>query len=94
MIDLVATFEKFEDEWEFEKIDQALTGRADIYAFLLLDRLLPGTGNLVDHAEHDEIWLGIDCEALAGVASEDDILSLVRCGVRYDDGEESLKMFV
>jgi hypothetical protein len=94
MIDLAATFEKFEDEWEFEKVDQALTRRSDLYAFCLLDKLVPGVGDIVDHAEHDEIWLSIDCEELARVASEDHILSLVRCGVRYDDDEEALKMFV
>lgn len=94
MINLRATFERFDGESEFEKINQALTKRSDLYAFLLLDRLIPGAGYIVNHAEHDEIWLGIDCEELAKVASEDDILSLVRCGVRYDDEEESLRMFV
>lgn len=94
MIDLRATFEKFENEREFEKVDQVLTKRSDLYAFILLDRLVPGTRDIVDHAEHDEIWLSVDCEELAKVASEDDILSLVRCGVCYDDGEESLRMFV
>ena len=43
----------------------------------------PGT-DMVTAAEHDEIYLGVDCEELAKVATEEDLLDLIRCGVRYD----------
>jgi hypothetical protein len=48
----------------------------------------------VTAAEHDEIWLDVDCERLAEIATEVDILYLVRCGVRYDEYNKSLQMFV
>ena len=88
MVDLEATFEKFaEDEYiKFERVENPPTARADLCAFLLLDRLVPGRGDMVSSAEHDEIWLNVDTERLAEVATEADILTLVRCGVRFSDG--------
>lgn len=92
-IDLEATFDKFEDEYiQFERIENKLHARPDIHAFILLDKLVPGDRDMVCAAEHDEIYLDVDTDALALVATEDDILQLVRCGVRLDD--DSLAMFV
>lgn len=95
MIDLEATFEKFEDEsCEFDRVEKKLHPRPDLCAFLLLDKLLPNDGrDMVCAAEHDEIFLDVDCERLAEVATEDDILTLVRCGVRYDSDMDEMKMF-
>lgn len=95
MLDLKAVFNKFKNEFlVFERIENPPHRRPDLCAFLLLDRLVPGTTDMVSSAEHDEIWLDTDCDELAAVATEDDILFLVRCGVRYDDDIESLAMFV
>lgn len=96
MIDLAATFEKFDDEFlKFENIKEPLHSRPDLCAFILLDRLVPNPGrDMVSAAEHDEIFLDTNCEALALVASEDDILNLHRCGVRYSDEFDCLAMFV
>ena len=92
-IDLEATFDKFEDEYiQFERIENKLHARPDIHAFILLDKLVPGDRDMVCAAEHDEIYLDVDTDALALVATEDDILQLVRCGVRLDD--DSLAMFL
>ena len=87
-------FEKYDDEYlNFERVDEPLHSRPDICAFILLDRLLPNPGrDIVDAAEHDEIFLDVDIDKLEGVATEADILTLVRCGVRY--GEYGLCMFV
>jgi hypothetical protein len=97
MLDLQATFEKFDDEFlKFKHIPESdrLSNRPDLHAFLLLDRLCPGSDDMVSAAEHDEIWLDVDVGALARVATEDNVLALVRCGVRYDDDVESLALFV
>lgn len=93
-LNLEALFEEFEDEHsDFGCVDKPLAARPDLCAFLLLERLLPGDGaRIVDAAEHDEIWLDVDTDELARVATRDDILTLVRCGVRLDDGH--LSMFV
>ncbi|CAB3654206.1 hypothetical protein LMG26685_02912 [Achromobacter mucicolens] len=97
MIDLEAVFEKFDDEYIlFERIENPAHSRPDVCAFIMLDRLVPSekSRDMVCSAEHDEIWLDVDIEELARVATEDDVLSLVRCGVRFDTDIQSLAMFV
>ncbi len=96
MIDLYATFEKHNDEYiRFDRVENKLHSRPDICAFLLLDKLLPNDGSrIVSAAEHDDIYLNADCEKLAEVATDDDILTLIRCGVRYDSSTDGLAMFV
>lgn len=88
-------YEKYEAEYlEFDRVQNKTSGRRDIHAFNLLDKLVPGTGDIVSCAEHDEIWLEVSPEALAVVATEDQIVELIRCGVRYDSQTDSLAMFV
>ena len=79
---------------KFERIVDPPSQRPDLCAFLLLDKLLPGKRDIVSYAEHDQIWLDVDIDALAEVASKDDVVYLLRCGVWYDDDVESLSMFV
>jgi len=86
---------------EFEKNDgvflknKDIPGRPDLHAFNLLDKLLPGSKrDIVSSAGHDEIWLDIDCDELAKVATPEDIEVLARCGIRYSSSEDSLAMFV
>lgn len=95
MIDLKATFEKCDDDYlKFDRVQNKLHSRPDLCAFLLLDKLMPRAGrDMVRGAEHDEIYLDADCEKLAEVATENDILTLTRCGVRYNSETESLAMF-
>jgi hypothetical protein len=96
MIDIHATFDKYEDEFlKFERIppDRKLHARPDLCAFLLLDRLVPGDCDMVAGAEHDEIWLEVSVDILASVATDEDLLTLCRCGVRYDGDADSLAMF-
>lgn len=96
MIDIKAAFERCDDEYiKFERVENKLHNRPDICAFLLLDRLMPASGkDMVCAAANDEIFLSVDCEKLAEVATEDDILMLSRCGVRYDSENDCLAMFV
>ena len=95
MLDLKKTFEKLGEEHNtFDRIENPPTARPDLCAFLLLDRLVPGGGDIVSAAEHDEIYLATDCDKLASVATESDILTLVRCGVRYSNEFDCLRMGV
>lgn len=94
-MDIEALFDRFEDDFlKFDRIENKLHARPDLCAFLLLDKLVPGTRDMVCGAEHDEIFIGTDPDSLAAVATEADILTLVRCGVRYDEETRSLAMFV
>jgi hypothetical protein len=78
----------------FERIQNPPSHRRDLCAFLLLDKLVPGLLTIVSCAEHDQIWLGVNDDDLEEVATEDDIVYLLRCGVWHDDDEECLCMFV
>jgi hypothetical protein len=94
-VDLSEAFDKFDDEYiKFERVENKLSSRPDIHAFILLNQLQPGTRDLVSAAEHDEIYLDIDVDKLAEVITEDQVRDLARCGVRYDDGLDCLAMFV
>lgn len=94
-IDIAEEYEKLEDvRLEFEDIENKLSTRPDIHAFILLNQLLPGNRDMVSAAEHDQIWLDVDLEALAQVATVDHIRQLEACGVHYDGGYDSLYMFV
>jgi len=91
------TFDKFENEvGEFKNIKSPKHSRPDICAFLILDALCPvnSSQKIIASATHDEIFLQVNCEELAAVATEEDILDLVRCGVLYSEIYDSLFMFV
>ena len=80
---------------KFERVHNQLSNRPDIHAFLLLDKLVPRPNrDMVSSAEHDEIWLDVDPEELAEAATEEQIIELIRCGVRFDSQTDSLAMFV
>ena len=90
-------YEKYGDE-EFLTFDKRvvnkLSTRADLHAFILLDKLVPGNMDMVCNAEHDEIFIDIDPEELSKVATEEQMIELIRCGLRYDSQTDSLAMFV
>lgn len=87
-------FERHSDDeyLKFDRVQNKRSNRPDIHAFLLLDSLVPGTRDMVSSAWHDEIALDVDPEAVALAATEDHVVELIRCGVRYDGG--SFQMFV
>jgi hypothetical protein len=88
-------FEDRNDEFlKFDRVQNKRSNRADLHAFLLLDSLLPGDDDVVASAEHDEIFLSYGPRDLAAAATEEQIIELIRCGVRLDTNWESLAMFV
>lgn len=87
--------ESHNDEYaEFDRVTNKLSNRPDLHAFLLLDKLCPGNTDMVSAASHDEICLCVDPDQLCKYASDEEIIDLHRCGVRYDQSTDSLCMFV
>ena len=83
-----------EDEYlEFDRVKNKASLRPDVNAFVVLDNLFPSDGDLVSCAEHDEIWLNVEPNEL-DILSLEQMLDLIRCGVRYDPETDSLTMFV
>lgn len=94
-MDIIEIFNKHDKEFlEFEKVEIKLSKRPDIHAFILLDQLVPGDADIIAAAEHDEIYLDVEPEQLEKVASELQIIDLIRCGVRYDKQTGGFCMFV
>lgn len=96
-LDLAATFQKHDREYlKFELVESPRHPRPDVCAFLMLHDLAPTPNDqdMVDAAEHDEIWLNVDVARLADAATEAQIVDLIRCGVRLDTGFDRLAMFV
>jgi hypothetical protein len=92
-IDLEKLRDKYDEEYlEFDKIENKRSSRPDIHAFILLNELFPEARDMVCWAEHDEIGLDVDEDDLEKKATEEQILELIRCGVRFGDGMP--KMFV
>ena len=95
MIDIKAVFKRFEDDYlKFKDIKTPGPSRPDLWAFMRLDALVPGTRDMVAVAEHDQFWLQVRPEELAAVATEEDVRDLIRCGVMYDDDIDSLSIYV
>lgn len=94
--EMIEAFERFSSEYiKFEEIENKLSTRADMHAFILLTTLVPGDSrDIVAAAEHDEICLDVDLNKLAEVITEDSVRDLVRCGVSYNDEYDCLYMFV
>lgn len=93
MIDIQEMFNKFDDDYgKFDDVTDKLHNRPDLCAMLILDKLIPGNRDMVYASSHDVIYLDVDLDELAKVATESDIRNLSRCGVRGDS--DSLSMFV
>lgn len=87
--ELDKTFEEFVENneyLEFDKVENKHSNRPDLHAFIMLDKLFPRNCDIVECAEHDEIWLSIEDEELQTLTREQ-ILELVRCGCMYEYGE-------
>lgn len=87
-------FADFEDDFlEFDKVKEKLSTRPDLHAFILLDKLVPGTHDLISCSEHDEYYLSIEPDELRKVATKDQLRDLHRCGIRHDESNDSLCVF-
>lgn len=87
--ELDSLFEKHSDLAFKGDID----GPRDLAAFNLLHKLVPSNKDIIAASEHDEFWLSVEREAVAAVATEEDIIFLVRCGVMLDDFDTGFSMF-
>ncbi len=87
-------FEKHENDYlRFEKVENKKSTRPDLHAFILLNELFPRDRDLICSAAHDEIWLDVDTGEIETL-TENQIIELNRCGVRYDEESDSLVMYV
>jgi hypothetical protein len=96
---MLAFFEERADDFgniEDVKPSRRLHRRTDLNAFLLLDQLLTNGNDsaILISAEHEQVWLSPKPWEVMLRASEEDLLDLIRCGVFYDEDNDSLSMYV
>lgn len=83
-------FEAVKDEFlKFENVENPEFLRRDLCAFACLDLIVSGKADVIQGAEHDQIWLITPDEKYL---TDDQILFLTRCGVFCED--DTLSMFV
>lgn len=79
---------------EYHKFDRVLNKRhpaADIHVFLLLYELCPPKNpgvisGIISAVGYEEFWIATDAEEFAEKATEEHVIELIRCGVRYSEG--------
>ncbi len=90
---LIALFDKHNEEFlEFERVENKLSKRHDVHAIILLDKLCPSGMDMICGARHDLIFFSPELKDLARVITEEQVLELIRSGVRLDG--HCLEMFV
>lgn len=88
-------FDKHNEEYiKFERIpvENRRHPRPDICALIYLHERFGGNGDAVMAAEHDEIYLDWKPEEID--LTEEDIIYINRCGVRYASNYDCFAMFV
>jgi len=87
-------FEAVNEEYgKFCNVENKLSSRQDLHAFILLNNIFPDHRDMVCAASHDVIYLEPDSDQIEKLTDEQ-ILDLVRCGVMHDEENDSLTMFV
>lgn len=85
---LIKIFEDNDNEFlKFENmpLERRLSNRLDLHAFLLLDKIVAGTTDIIFAAEHDEIFLEVDLKEVANNIEKEQVIDLIRCGVRLSE---------
>lgn len=86
-INLKEIFEKYGDEWDrFDRIETKFSKRPIINALILLDKIYPDNKNIGFYSTEGDVLINIDDEKLEEVATEQDIIDLMRCGIHYHGG--------
>ena len=103
-MNLEEVFESYaEDYLKFDAVENKMSNRPDLHAFMLLDKLVPGEKamvfdkmyyhTLLSTSENDEIFLNVNIEKLSNITTKEQIQELVRCGVCYDSSCQCLRLY-
>jgi hypothetical protein len=99
--ELESLFDKHDGEFlKFDRVERKISHCPDLHAFMVMDLLLDigrigPYKKMIAGAEHDEIYLDPKPEELvkAGI-TEEQVIDLIRCGIRYNEEWDCLCMFV
>ena len=75
----------------FEKVKKPMHKRQDLAGLMFLAKLCPGeAGLMITGHNNDCLTLGVTPEELDDVATTEDILTLIRCGILLDKDTNEL----
>ena len=78
-------FRSFSDEFlQFDRVEEKISARSDLHAFMRLDQVLPQQFKIIDSATDGTIRLGINSYCFAEIATPELVKELVQCGVQID----------
>jgi len=91
--------ELFKKYWEteflsFEKVTDKLSNNRQMHVFMLIERFVGSSQNMIDKTGYGVIYLSVNVEILATLISAKQVLELCRCGVCFDSSKNRLYMFV
>lgn len=87
-------YERFEFHLEnleghkFDRVESPRHPRPDLCALLVLHDLDPTSKDAISYSTTDEIYFSMDPEVVAGRITEEQIVTLVRCGVWFSRGQD------
>jgi len=88
-------FEKYEDEFLNYRVDPSLEKiRKDFTIFKMLNDKFPSHKDLISGSGHEEIFLDVDPKELLSVFTEEEIVKMIRCGLRFSSEYDCLCMYV
>ena len=83
-------FKSMDEEYlAFDRISDPKSNHLDMHAFLLLDSIFGGKGSLIKAVIRDQVYLFPSAIQIA-MLTRSEVIELLRCGVLYDDENESL----
>ncbi len=94
---LIELFDKYLEAVKlcaFDSVENKYSQRADLHAFILLDKIFPDNKDLIVRSDSYSIYFGIDIDEISKVITEEQIDELVKCGVSYDSHYDCLYMMV
>ena len=93
MLNLEEVFKKHANETgEFDRIKNPPSKKMDLCAFILLDKMLGGGDCIIIGAMRHRVLLWVDIDEFAAIATEEQVVYLIRCGVLYSARTRELRM--
>lgn len=86
-------FDKHENEFLNYRADPSLEDK--VHDFVVFESLVKFVkrGDLICNLGYEEIYLNVDVAEVVNTLSEDELVRLIRCGLRYSECHECFVMF-
>ena len=94
MLNLPSIFKTYDNEYlKFYNVKEKFSQRSDLHAFILLDKLIPSKMDMISGSMYDKFFIDVCPSELAEVATEEQIVDLIRCGILYDENDDCFSFF-